>query len=176
MEFFEAVSSRQSIRAYHPTAVKNINLDKILTAANTAPSAGNLQAYQIVVVQHAVTRSSLAVAAHGQGFLAQAPVVLVFFADPARSSARYGARGENSSASRTRPSPPATRSLRRRRSVSVRAGSARSTIGASPRSSVRRHSCPPCVCWRSDMPQNAQRTSPRRDLSDLVHKETFKAA
>jgi nitroreductase len=94
MEFFEAICARQSIRAYQTTDVARIDLEKILTAANTAPSAGNLQAYQIVVVRHAATRSALAAAAHGQGFLAEVPVVLAFLADPARSSARYAARGE----------------------------------------------------------------------------------
>jgi nitroreductase len=45
MDFFEAVARRQSIRSYAPCAVEKEKTDKILAAANYAPSAGNLQAY-----------------------------------------------------------------------------------------------------------------------------------
>ena len=75
-------------------AVETAKLDKILAAAIAAPSAGNLQAYEIVVVRQAATRSLLAEAAHGQAFLAQAPVVQVFLADPASRAARYAVRGQ----------------------------------------------------------------------------------
>ena len=95
MEFFDVISARRSVRAYQRIAVERDKLERILTTANTAPSAGDLQADQIVVVQRAAIRSSLATAAYGQSFLAEAPVVLVFFANPARSAARYGARGES---------------------------------------------------------------------------------
>jgi len=40
-------------------------------------------------------REALAKAAFDQTFLAEAPVCLVFCADPARSAARYGSRGAN---------------------------------------------------------------------------------
>ena len=155
MEFFEAISARQSIRAYQATDVEHIKLERILTAANTAPSAGNLQAYQIVVVQHAATRSSLAVAAHGQGFLAQAPVVLVFFADPARSAARYAARGE-----RLFCIQDATIAACHAQLAATALGLGSCWVGAFDDRRVAqilcdRHSCTPCVCWRSDMPRNA---------------------
>ena len=94
MEFFHAVSTRHSIRVYQEAAVAQDQLDKILQTANLAPSAGDLQAYAIVVVQEAATRAFLATAAHGQGFLATAPVIMVFCSDPQRSAARYAARGE----------------------------------------------------------------------------------
>ena len=64
-----------------------------MDAANMAPSAGNLQAFQVHVVRAEANRRALAEAAHGQEFLAQAPVCLVFSADPARSATRYGTRG-----------------------------------------------------------------------------------
>jgi len=94
MEFFNVISTRRSIRTYQETAVEHDKLERILATLNMAPSAGDLQAYEIVVVQHAAAKHDLAAAAHGQGFLAQAPVVMVFFADPSRSAARYAVRGE----------------------------------------------------------------------------------
>ncbi|HEX5999469.1 MAG TPA: nitroreductase family protein [Hyphomicrobiaceae bacterium] len=57
----------------------------ILAAAQSAPSAGDLQAYRIVVVTDRETKALLAKAALGQHFIAEAPTVLVFFADILRS-------------------------------------------------------------------------------------------
>ncbi|MEK7678305.1 MAG: nitroreductase family protein [Verrucomicrobiota bacterium] len=94
MDLFETIQARQSVRAYQTAKVEPAKLEAILAAANQAPSAGNLQAYQIHVVRDKKTKQALAKAALDQAFVAQAPVVLVFCADPARSAARYGARGE----------------------------------------------------------------------------------
>ena len=68
-------------------------MKRVFEAANMAPSAGNLQAYQVRVVRDEAKRRELAKAAHDQGYIAQAPVCLVFFADPGRSSEKYGKRG-----------------------------------------------------------------------------------
>lgn len=84
---------RRSIRAFEDRPVDERELTAVLEAANAAPSAGNLQAYEVVLVEAAATRAALARAAHGQEFVAEAPVVLVFLADPGRSAAKYGQRG-----------------------------------------------------------------------------------
>jgi nitroreductase len=60
--------------------------------ANLAPSAGNLQAYEIYKVTAPHPRAALARAAD-QSYIAQAPVILVFFANLGRSARKYGARG-----------------------------------------------------------------------------------
>lgn len=93
MELFEAFERRHSIRAYSSKEIPDEVLRRILEAANSAPSAGNLQAYEIVVVKDAKRKQQLAQAAYGQTFIAQAPVVLVFVQNPQRSSIRYGQRG-----------------------------------------------------------------------------------
>jgi len=94
MEFFEVVQRRQSIRKFHATPVAEEQLRHILEAANQAPSAGNLQAYQIIVVKDPALKAKLDAATGNQGSVAQVPVVLVFCAHPERSAARYGSRGE----------------------------------------------------------------------------------
>jgi nitroreductase len=94
MEFFDVLSQRRSIRAYHPTPVEPEKLEQILQAINRAPSAGNRQAFEVYLVQDAPRQAKLVEAAHGQEFLAQAPLVLVFCAHPALSQVRYGVRGE----------------------------------------------------------------------------------
>jgi len=94
MDFFEVVERRHSIRAYLHKDLDQSYVDKILEAANKAPSAGNLQAYEIFLVKDPVKKRRLAEAALYQMFIADAPIVLVFCANPRRSSWRYGKRGE----------------------------------------------------------------------------------
>ena len=93
MEFREVIGRRRSIRAYSEESVDPAALDHVLHAVSRAPSAGNLQAYRIFVIGSPRKRRALAVAAGDQAFLAQAPIALVFFADPERSATKYGRRG-----------------------------------------------------------------------------------
>lgn len=93
-EFFEVVEARTSIRQFQPQPVEPEQLERILKAANRAPSAGNLQAYRIIIVTDPQMRGRLEAASGNQGSVAGAPVVLVFCACPSESAARYGARGK----------------------------------------------------------------------------------
>jgi nitroreductase len=95
MEFFEVTSLRHSIRRFKSKPVEEEKLAKILETANKAPSAGNLQPFEIVVVKDQKSRIALAEAAYGQDFISQAPVVLVFVMNPSRSKNRYGKRGRD---------------------------------------------------------------------------------
>ncbi len=92
--FFETVRRRHSVRRYQPDmGVEPEKLHAILETACAAPSAGDLQAYRIVVASGQGTRAALARAAGDQAFISQAPVCLVFCADPGRSAVEYGERG-----------------------------------------------------------------------------------
>ncbi|UCC86290.1 MAG: nitroreductase family protein [Anaerolineales bacterium] len=44
MDLFDTIQSRRSVRAYQPIDIPAEKLEAILSAANQAPSAGNLQA------------------------------------------------------------------------------------------------------------------------------------
>ena len=93
MRFFEVIDRRRSVRAYAKSAVARDQVERILAAARLAPSAGDLQAYQIVLVERRQTREALAEAAFAQDFVAEAPVVLVFCANPELNEGKYGRRG-----------------------------------------------------------------------------------
>ncbi len=93
MNFWQLIEARRSIRAFSNAPVDDAAVQRILEAANIAPSAGNLQGYEIYLVTDQETREQLVHAARGQAFVAQAPVVLVFCANGERSAARYGERG-----------------------------------------------------------------------------------
>lgn len=93
MEYFDLIQNRHSTRAFNQREVEEQKLRCVLEAANRAPSAGNLQAFDIYVVRDVRKRAALARAAGAQGFVLAAPVCLVFLANPSRSCAEYGERG-----------------------------------------------------------------------------------
>jgi len=93
MELFEAIRGRRSIRSYRPDRIPEQDLRRILEAAICAPSAGNLQSWEFVVVREHDTKAALAEAAYGQDFITEAPIVIVVCANMARSARRYRDRG-----------------------------------------------------------------------------------
>jgi nitroreductase len=93
MDFLELMKKRRSIRAFEARPVEPGKIQAVLEAADAAPSAGNLQAYRMVCVTEPSGRRALAAAALGQGFVAEAPVAIVFLADPTVASSRYGEPG-----------------------------------------------------------------------------------
>ncbi len=95
MEFFNAIETRQSIRSFRKKDVEAEKLQTILQCAQAAPSAGNLQAYRILVVKDPDRKRALRRAALDQEFIDQAPAVLVFFQDQHRSASKYEGRGSS---------------------------------------------------------------------------------
>lgn len=96
MNVHEAIHRRRSIRRFEPgREVPPELVEKLLTAATLAPSAGNAQPWRFIVVLSPGLKGELARAALGQAFIAQAPVVLVVCADLERARRAYGERGES---------------------------------------------------------------------------------
>ncbi len=93
MDFFEVVEKRQSIRKYEDREFGRQEMRHILDAINAAPSAGDLQGYEVVIVADRADRANLSRAAYDQTSIVEAPVSLVFCADHARSAGKYGKRG-----------------------------------------------------------------------------------
>ena len=77
MDVFAAISQRSSVRAYKATRVEEDKVRKVLEAARLSPSASNRQAWKFIVVRDKETKKKLAMAAFGQSFIGQAPVVIV---------------------------------------------------------------------------------------------------
>ena len=93
MEFCEVIQKRHSIRTFTSQPVEEEKLQHILETANLAPSAGNLQAYEIYAVTNAKKRDGLACAALAQEYIARAPVALVFCTHPELTEGKYTERG-----------------------------------------------------------------------------------
>jgi nitroreductase len=93
MNLQDAVNKRRSIRIYKNKPLPEGTVEAVLEAARQAPSAGNIQPWEIVVATAAKTKHALSQAAYEQNSIEQASVVLVVCADEKRAAERYGERG-----------------------------------------------------------------------------------
>ena len=94
LDVIEAIKERRSIRSFTTDDVSEEAVKQLIEAARWAPSAGNTQPLELVVVRDPKVKRSLAVAALNQMFILKAPVVFVVCADTTRSKRGYGGRGE----------------------------------------------------------------------------------
>jgi nitroreductase len=95
MEVFEAIKGRRSIRVFGKDDVLNEQVESLIDAARWAPSAGNIQPWEFIIVRKPDIKRKLAEAALGQSFIEEAPVVVVVCANETRSSQGYGVRGKS---------------------------------------------------------------------------------
>lgn len=94
MEFEDVLKARRSVRKFKDGEVPDEKIWKILELANSAPSAGNLQAFRVVIMKDKNIREGLSEAALGQSSVAEAPVDLIICAVPEESAVKYGNRGK----------------------------------------------------------------------------------
>jgi nitroreductase len=94
MELLEAIEGRRSVRAFKKQNVPEKTVEKLIDAASWAPSAGNVQPWEFVIVRGPAVKRKLAQAALDQAFVEEAPVVIVVCADEKRSLMDYGPRGK----------------------------------------------------------------------------------
>ncbi|MFH1689863.1 MAG: nitroreductase family protein [Candidatus Eisenbacteria bacterium] len=81
MDLFDLMMKRRSVRNFEDRPVPPDVVDRLLDAANSAPSGGNIQPLSIVVVQESEARVELAEMVGGQPWVKNAPVSLVFCID-----------------------------------------------------------------------------------------------
>ena len=93
MEIFETISQRRSIRRFKKEDIQESLIEKIIQAGVWAPSAGNLQSWELILVKNPQSREKLSEAAYMRDFIAQAPVVMVPCINKRVSGAIYGNRG-----------------------------------------------------------------------------------
>jgi FMN reductase [NAD(P)H] len=81
MDLFDVLTKRRSVRNFEDRPVPPDVLDRLLEAANNAPSGGNIQPLSIVVVEEPDARAELAEMVGDQPWVRNAPVSLVFCID-----------------------------------------------------------------------------------------------
>lgn len=87
-DVFRIFATRRSTRKFAKIKVEDWKIDKILAAADTAPTAGNFQGLKIFYIKNGKTKEALVEAANKQSYV-NAPVVLVFCMDPARVKLKF---------------------------------------------------------------------------------------
>ncbi len=87
-DVFRIFSTRRSTRRFAKNKIEDWKVDKILAAADTAPTAGNFQGLKIFYVKNNKTKEALVEAANRQPYV-NAPLVLVFCMDPSRVNLKF---------------------------------------------------------------------------------------
>ena len=87
-DLFRIFSTRRSTRKFDKTKVEDWKIDKILSAADVAPTAGNFQGFQVFLIKNKHTKEALVEAANKQPYV-NAPVVLVFCMEPSRVKLKF---------------------------------------------------------------------------------------
>ncbi|PWB50847.1 MAG: nitroreductase [Anaerolineales bacterium] len=91
MEFQELIKHRYSVRAYKPDPVEDEKIMLVLEAARLAPTAGNRQPFQIVVI-HTKGREGDLRAVYPREWFTQAPLVLCVVGTPSTAWVRRDGR------------------------------------------------------------------------------------
>ena len=81
MDCIETINRRRSIRKFKNTDIGKENMDILMNAAQAAPSAGNMQGRDFIIVSDRTIKRELVIAAHDQHFIASAPVIIVAIAN-----------------------------------------------------------------------------------------------
>ncbi len=91
--FASVVKRRRMIRKYEDRSVPEDVIRTLLRYAARAPSAGNLQPWEFILVRAPEIRAQLAKAAMNQNSVATAPIIIATCADIQRLGEQYGTRG-----------------------------------------------------------------------------------
>lgn len=92
-EFQSFLSTRRSVREYEEGGITEEEKDYLLAAAKTAPSAGNLESWDVVIVTDDGQLEALTDASGGQHQIYDSGCAFVVCANYVRSMSRYKDRG-----------------------------------------------------------------------------------
>lgn len=84
MDTFECIFTRRSIRSFIDKDISEADITHILQAAMAAPSAGNAQAWDFIVVRQQHLREAITTCTPYAGMAPKAPVCIIVCADTTR--------------------------------------------------------------------------------------------
>jgi nitroreductase len=87
---YNVIKERRSIRSFVDKEVPENLIQQILEAGWMAPSAGNRQPVEFIVIKDPSIKQRLS----AQKFVAESPVVIIVVVNLERTTSRYGKRGE----------------------------------------------------------------------------------
>ncbi len=82
-DLFSVMAKRRSTRKFSDRIVETTKIDKVIAAADTAPTAGNYQGFEIFYIKSPEKKKELVEACNRQPYV-DAPLVLVFCKNPSR--------------------------------------------------------------------------------------------
>ncbi len=88
MQFAELITKRYSVRAYKPDPIEDQELQQVLEAARMAPTAANLQPFQLIVV-HTRGREEELRRIYDREWFTQAPLIIVACGIPSQAWVRH---------------------------------------------------------------------------------------
>ncbi len=94
MDFLELARNRYSVRSYKPDPVEKEKLDRILEAARLAPTAVNLQPFQLIVI-HTAKREAELLRIYNKKWFVQPPIIICACGLLAKSWARKDGKNYN---------------------------------------------------------------------------------
>jgi nitroreductase len=168
MDFLDLVEKRRSTRQFQEREIDRETIGALVNIVNSAPSAGDLQSYEIVLISDKKNLAKLADAAEDQEFLKTAPAVLVFCADADRAKLKYGHK-----ASDLFSIQDATIAATYAQLAAVDLGLATTWVGVFDERKVRRivgGLKPVCMMPIGYAAENPEKT-PRRPIQEFFHNE-----
>jgi len=89
----EVIKSRRTIRKFTEEDVSDETVRKIIEAGMLAPSAGNMQSWEFIIVRDKTTKYSLSQEALGQPHVLESPVTIIVATNTKIAEKKYGSRG-----------------------------------------------------------------------------------
>lgn len=92
-DLLNTMRQRTSIKKYQQRAIEREKMGKVLEAARWAPSAGNMQSWEFIVVDDDDLLEKLSQFSYNQTHLRDAPAAIVILGDTEKARAKYEDRG-----------------------------------------------------------------------------------
>ncbi len=90
----DIIKKRRTVREFQKTRISDQNLIKILDAGRYAPSAGNNQPWEFIIIKNSESKKALCNVCYDQEFILDAPVAIVVGMNVYLSASKYRERGE----------------------------------------------------------------------------------
>ncbi len=94
-ELLDLLSSRVSVTRYSDEDLERDQIGKILEAGRWAPSAGNMQCWEFIVVEDKKIKEKLSMYSYNQSHIREAPICIVVLGDEKKAARRFEDRGKN---------------------------------------------------------------------------------
>ncbi len=94
-ELLDFLSSRASVTRYTDEDLDREQIGTILEAGRWAPSAGNMQCWEFIVVEDKKIKEKLSMYSYNQSHIRKAPICIVVLGDEEKATRRFKERGKN---------------------------------------------------------------------------------